>query len=255
MKLLIKLINSLLLLVLFVNNIHVVSAQNYLAEYSCNEYEWAGTLYFNLNEWLYDVSFKPIVQIKINGDMMNEEREEISPDTETVKKIYYRSLVNNESIDLESISLFSKLAIKDILKQPEWKISFDSTQIIGDYPCYLAKGKVRGRNYTVWFTSKIPVKCGPWKLWGLPGLIIEAESDDGLYKWALTSLKPSDIRPKKPKIGTITPERYKNEAENAISKLSRQIRSLSGNDIEMSLNQFTITNPDKELFKQETHEF
>jgi GLPGLI family protein len=237
-------------------NIQSLSSQNYIAEYSCSSYEWAGTLYFNSKEWLYDVSFKPVVKIKISGGMTEGEKEETNSNEEVVNKLYYRSLKTNESIDSESIKLISQFAVKDTLRQPEWTVFFDSVKIIGDYSCYLAKGKVRGRNYTVWFTPKIPVKCGPWKLWGLPGLIIEAESDDGLYKWALTSLKSSEIRPEKPKTkGTVSPEKYKNDAEDAIRKFSRQVRSLSENDVEISVNKITIADPDKELLKQDSYEF
>ncbi len=55
-----------------------------------------------------------------------------------------------------------------------WKISNEIKTILG-YNCQKATGEFRGRNYIVWFTSDIPVPLGPWKLNGLPGLIIQAE--------------------------------------------------------------------------------
>ncbi len=45
--------------------------------------------------------------------------------------------------------------------------------------CTKATALFRGRNFEVWYTTRIPVSYGPWLLWGLPGLIIEARSQDG----------------------------------------------------------------------------
>lgn len=54
-----------------------------------------------------------------------------------------------------------------------WIITKDKKKI-GTYVCTKAKTVFRGRTYTVWYTEKIPLPYGPWKLNGLPGLILEA---------------------------------------------------------------------------------
>lgn len=54
-----------------------------------------------------------------------------------------------------------------------WKL-INETKKIGNFECKKAVGIFRGREYTAWYAENIPVPYGPWKLQGLPGLILEA---------------------------------------------------------------------------------
>jgi GLPGLI family protein len=54
-----------------------------------------------------------------------------------------------------------------------WELTSESKKI-GDLTAYKATGFFRGRNYTAWYIREIPLPYGPWKLQGLPGLIVEA---------------------------------------------------------------------------------
>lgn len=77
-----------------------------------------------------------------------------------------------------------------------WTITEEKLDTL-DYHCTMAVCKYAGREYRVWFTEEIPVSYGPWKLCGLPGLIIKAETVDGEYRFVLGGIEtvktPADI--------------------------------------------------------------
>lgn len=69
-----------------------------------------------------------------------------------------------------------------------WEISSE-TKEVGDYTVIKAETSFRGRDYEAWFAPNIPIPAGPWKLNGLPGLILEAADKDRDYSWHAVSIK------------------------------------------------------------------
>lgn len=67
----------------------------------------------------------------------------------------------------------------------EWTLT-DDTLTIGGYHCRSAVGEYGGRTWQVYYCEDIPKSVGPWKLHGLPGLILQA--DNGVHSFALNSL-------------------------------------------------------------------
>ena len=49
--------------------------------------------------------------------------------------------------------------------------------------------ELHGRKWTVRYDEDIPTTAGPWKLCGLPGLIVEAVSEDSVHRFTLTDVQ------------------------------------------------------------------
>lgn len=72
-----------------------------------------------------------------------------------------------------------------------WTLLPDTTTICG-YPCRKAQTTFRGRQWTAWYAPDIPLNIGPWKLNGLPGLIVRADDADGTHHMELMAVQKAD---------------------------------------------------------------
>ena len=69
-----------------------------------------------------------------------------------------------------------------------WTLGTDTTTILG-HPCQKATCHWRGRDYEAWFATDIPIRRGPWKFGGLPGLIMKIYDKDRLYVFEAVAIE------------------------------------------------------------------
>ena len=115
----------------------------------------------------------------------------------------HHAALQDNTIDLRSDSLFTVykdhssnsllFEFSDLNQRPhyfadtlfpmEWTTT-EEHKMIGGIPCLKAVTRFKGRGYTAWYAPTITIAEGPWKLGGLPGLILEAYDDDD--NWHMT---------------------------------------------------------------------
>lgn len=83
---------------------------------------------------------------------------------------------------------------EDELNTQNWQLE-DSTKTVMNYNCIKASCHFRGREWVAWFAPDIPISNGPWKLGGLPGLIMEAYDYRHENHFLITGLEKVDDEP------------------------------------------------------------
>ncbi len=99
----------------------------------------------------------------------------------------YKNLEKRKSVFMEPDFSGRQNYYKDSLHPMIWNL-IDEVKKIGDFECNKATTIFRGRNYTAWYYKDIPIPNGPWKLGGLPGLIIEVTEENNDMQISLRSV-------------------------------------------------------------------
>lgn len=97
-------------------------------------------------------------------------------------------LVNNMVIVIDNIKS-KNFKITEPLPVMDWKLSKDNeVKKMDTFICSKAFLSFRGRNYIAWYTPYIAVPFGPWKFYGLPGLILEIYDTNNNYHWTVSKI-------------------------------------------------------------------
>ena len=107
-----------------------------------------------------------------------------------------RFFKNRQTHTITSIdgNITEMFLVEETIPPQEWTI-FPDTMTVLNYLCFKATTTFRGRNYIAWFTPDIPINEGPWKIYGLPGLILRLEDEDGLFVHEAIGLTSHAERP------------------------------------------------------------
>ncbi len=92
---------------------------------------------------------------------------------------------------LYEISVLKSFHCEEPMPKMDWKFIKGDTTICG-YACKKATSSFRGRHWTAWYAPKIPISDGPWKLHGLPGLILCAYEDKGDFRFLCNEIRNGD---------------------------------------------------------------
>jgi GLPGLI family protein len=150
---------------------HIENPQNFPQ----GKKELPARLYFNSNNWYYNIEKKPVEN---STEEIGDSRVKMNRGSGTPKvEFCLTSLDDKTQYSMERV-LARMVLVKDNFEKPNWVIQKDKKKI-DRFNCQKATTFFRSRSYTAWFCEDLPSSAGPWKLWGLPGLILEAISDDG----------------------------------------------------------------------------
>jgi GLPGLI family protein len=87
--------------------------------------------------------------------------------------------------------LKSTYLVEDKLSIPQWDIT-NEIKTINNHQCQKATTAYKGRTYEAWYASEYPTIFGPWKLNGLPGLIILAHDRENEVFFEATKIQKID---------------------------------------------------------------
>lgn len=104
----------------------------------------------------------------------------------------FRSLKDMITTVYDTYGLGEQGEYEEPFTELNWSVS-DSTKTILGYECIMAETDYHGRHWTAWFSPEIPLPDGPWKLCGLPGLILEATDSTGQHSFTATGIENTNL--------------------------------------------------------------
>lgn len=139
--------------------------------------------------YFYSATYRAYIEnLRKSLDGNNIQIETSSPARGNLSMDFYRNYPTGKSTYLDKV-IREKFRITEPLEQPQWDIIADSTKQILNYDCQMARCKFKGRTWTAWFAADIPLDNGPWKLCGLPGLILRAYDSKQQYIFDCVGMK------------------------------------------------------------------
>lgn len=92
-----------------------------------------------------------------------------------------------------------KFIYSEPIVEKKWQLEEGGTTILG-YNCRKASCTFRQRSWNVWYAEDIPISEGPWKLDGLPGMILKAVDTKNQFSFECIGIKENVNKPMSAKL-------------------------------------------------------
>jgi GLPGLI family protein len=144
--------------------------------------EQAAYMWGNRSEWkLYNNLYFSAARSKYEESEEKAKNEGDDDGYAWRKETFFMTRNYEKSTFFDAIEMLGKVyLVTDSLRAPDWKILNDLKEVAG-HVCMNASlnDTLMKQKITAWFALDIPVQAGPDRFWGLPGLILEVNINNG----------------------------------------------------------------------------
>jgi len=135
----------------------------------------------------------------------------------------YIYFVKENKLFTKEMFSFQSYIVEESAPVIDWKLSKDTINLSG-LNCQKATATFEGKDWEVWYAPSVPFPGGPWKLSGLPGLIVEAHDTNKQVNFQFAGMENA-------KIGDHVRERDVTKQAGASSTTYNAIDQTFGRDV------------------------
>lgn len=142
--------------------------------------------FYSYGKYLCDSVYNADLANKASQETINQHLNQYATSrmTEVICKGFPAGCITTQN----SVAGFNRIRYEEKLEWPQWTLTEETDTLLGS-PCRRAECDFRGRHWTAWFAEDIAASEGPWKLGGLPGLILKACDSEGHYRFTATGIE------------------------------------------------------------------
>lgn len=134
--------------------------------------------FYSYSKYLCDSVYNADIANKASQETINQHLNQYA--TSRLTEVICKGFPAGYTTTQDAVAGFNRIRYEEKQEFPLWQLTEETDTLLGS-PCRRAECFYKGRRWTAWFTEEIAVSEGPWKLGGLPGLILKASDSEGHY--------------------------------------------------------------------------
>lgn len=109
----------------------------------------------------------------------------------TINHVIHKDLSNFSLLYTEVVDNIN-FGYSEFIQKSKWQLENEKKNIL-DHTCFKANLKFHGRNYTAWYAQDLPISDGPYKFFGLPGVILEIYDNNFNFHYQAVAINNKNI--------------------------------------------------------------